>query len=373
MRKLFIIDGAMRPAKNELVRHLFKLEKNLSGGQRASVCLAGKLCTKDGGKDQDYTHEENLEKLIAGNEERWISYTYEEEIYALEKEKLDELIKKHENIFLIVRNTDLVFELKRKYERHTIPVKVITVYIYSDKKAIEDSYKTESKQGGISEDERKNRLKLSDDDYESAMASDYSYDETLIYTKKDGIGSASLAVKINSLIHKYENIIEPYSIFFIQSFSDDDNNATNMYKNLQEAAKIAFKNEYRDECIGLIKGRGSYMIGETIWEMIDSSDFIVCDITPDRCKDCAIPETADRSNLRVSPNIWLELGYTLFAMKSRNIKIGKKLLVTYKQTDGSKIPLLPTDICDVNVITYKNNKDFVKQVSTHLGDLVKSS
>jgi hypothetical protein len=372
MKKLFIIDGAMRPAKNELVRYLTTRESNLSGDHQSSVCMARKLCTKDGGADQDYTLQADLVNLISTNEKNWISYKYEGAIYAIEKEKLDDLINKHENVFLIVRNTELVFELKNRYERHTTPVKVVAVYIYSDKKAIEDSYKTEAKQGDISIEVRKNRLESSDSDYENAMASGYSYDETLIYTKKDGIGSASLATKISSLIHRYKNIIEPYSIFFIQSFNNEDNNATNMYKNLQEAAKIAFGKEYRDECIGLIKGRGSYKIGETVWGMIDCSDFLVCDITPDRCKDCATPEIADKSNLRVSPNIWLELGYTLCEMKTRNVKIGKKLLLTCKQTDSSKIPSLPTDISDVNVITYKNHEDFVEQVSTHLKDLVKA-
>jgi hypothetical protein len=263
--------------------------------------------------------------------------------------------------------------MKKKYEHHTIPVKVITVYIYSDKKAIEDYYDTGIKQGGITLEERNNRLERSDIDYENAMALSDNYDETLIYTKKDERGSASLAVKINALIYKYKNIIEPFSIFFIQSFNNEDNNATNMYNSLQEAAKIAFGNEYRDECISLIKGRGSYKIDETVWEIIDRSDFIVCDITPDRCINCVNPEVIDRSNLRVSPNIWLELGYTLCEMMTRNVKIGEKLLITYKKTEGNKILSLPTDISDLNVITYEDNEDFIQQVKTHLEDLVNVS
>jgi hypothetical protein len=367
--KLFIIDGAMRPAKNELVRHLTKLEKNLTGGQVSTVCLAKKICTKDGGDDQDYTYVSDLNDLISKNEKEWISYTYEGNTYALKKAKLDDIIKEHDITFLIARNTEFVFELKNKYERHTIPVKVITVYIYSDKKAIEASYNKEKKEGEPPLGERKKRLARSDIDYENAMALSENYDETLIYTRKDERGSASLAVKINSLINKYKNIIEPYSIFFIQSFNNEENNAVNMYESLQKAAEKAFGDENRDDCIGLIKGRGSYKIGETIWEMIDRSDFIVCDITPDRCKDCEIPKIADRSNLRVSPNIWLELGYTLFVMKSRNIKIGKKLIVTCKQEDNNEKLSLPTDICDINVITYKNNEDFAEQVSTPLKGL----
>jgi hypothetical protein len=368
MKKLFIIDGAMRPAKNELVRHLTKLEKNLVGGKGSSVCLARKLCTKDGGEDQDYTQEENLVNIIAEDEEKWIAYTYEGNTYALKKEKLDDLIKKHDNTFLIARNTDLVFDLKNNYERHTIPVKVVVVYIYSDKKAIDDYY---NKERELTLEERKKRLANSDADYENAMASSESYDETMIYTKKDESGIASLAMKINSLIKKYKNIIEPFSIFFIQSFNNEENNAVNMYENLQKAAKKAFGDEYRDDCIGLIEGRGSYKISEAIWEMIDRSDFIVCDITPDRCQNCATPEVADKSNLSVSPNIWIELGYTLCVMKTRNVKTGKKLIVTCKQEESSEKLSLPTDISDINVITYKNNKDFVRQVSTHLTDLKK--
>ena len=268
MKKLFIIDGAMRPAKNELVRHLKRLERNLPGGCFSSICLARKSSTKPKGDDQDYKHCKDLDAQIKGNEEKWISYKYENNTYGLEKAYLDELIKKHENVFLIARNTELVFELKNYYSSHTSPpVKVVTVYIYSDKKAIEDSYKESKSETDISFEERKKRLLRADIDFENAMALCENYDETIIYTKKDGSGSASLAVKINTLVYKYKNTIEPYSIFFIQSFNNAINSAEEIYECLQKAAKDAFVKDYPSDCVSLIKGKGSYKIGETIWEI----------------------------------------------------------------------------------------------------------
>lgn len=363
----------MRPAKNELVLHLSKLENNLSGEKPSTVALARKICTKYGGENQDYTQNEKLESIIKADVHKWISYKYENETYAIEKTELDALIEKHENIFLIVRNTELVFELKNKYERYISPVKVVTVYIYSDKKAIEDSYGDESSIDGVTLDDRKNRLTRSDTDYENAMALSEKYDETLIYTKKGGTGSASLAVKLNSLIAKYANTIEPYSIFFIQSFRDDENNAIELYNSLKEAAKNAWAEKYREECIGLLKSSGSYKIGETIWEMIEKSDFIVCDITPDRCMDCKKLKVYNTENLRVSANIWLELGYSLCVMKARNVKIGEKLLITCKKAEMKKIVPLPPNIQGINIIGYTNVDDFITQVTNHLKNLDKKS
>ncbi|MDR0307300.1 MAG: hypothetical protein LBI42_10760 [Chitinispirillales bacterium] len=362
MKKLFIVDGAMRPAKNELVRHLTKLEKNLSGGHFSNVCLARKYSTKDGGIDQDYEQKENLETIIDNDKRQYISYTYENSTYGLEKKYLDDLIERHENVFLLIGSTELVFELKQKYSKHNFPVKVVTVYVYSDKKTIEDSYKCqESNQPSVPLPERQKRLEKADNDYENAMAMLDQYDETIIYNKKDGCGSGSLAIKINALIAKYRNTIKPYSIFLIHSFCNEVNNAGEIYRQLQKAAEGAFGDECSTVCTSLINGKGSYKIGDTIWDALETNDYIICDITPDRRLGCD-------ASIGTSPNIWIELGYALCVMRSRNIKIGQRLIITCKTNESVKIKK-PTDINDLNIVYYKDYDEFSIKIAEHLKKL----
>jgi len=366
MKKLFIVDGPMRPAKNELVRYLSKLEKNLSGGSDfPNVCLARKYSTKDGGKDQDYVQNNDLAKTIDSDKAQWISYFYDNHTYGLKKECLDELIGQHENVFLLVRSTELVSELKQKYSTHILPVKVVTVYVYSDKKTIEDLYnnvpESERPDPEVTLEQRQERLENADNDYENAMAIHDKYDETIIYNKKDGRGSASLAVKINALISKYKNTIKPYSIFFIHSFSNEVNNAKTLYEQLEKAVKEAFGIDCSSVCISLINGKGSYKIGDTIWEALETNDYIICDITPDRRLGC-------EASIGTSPNIWIELGYALCVMRSRKIRIGQRLIVTCKNNDNIPIKI-PTDISDLNIVYYKDYDEFPQKIADHLKEL----
>lgn len=364
MKKLFIIDGAMRPAKNELVKHLLSLERNLAGGGYSKIGLVKKLCTKDGGAQQDYVQDAGLKNKISGHESEWISYEYgtddKKDIYGVKKEDLERCILNHECTFLIIRNTELVFELKEKYSHFSTPVKVITVYIYSDKKEIADSYnKTDGVNPAVPYEERKNKLLRADADYENAMALRDKYDETIIYSKQNGTGSASLAVKINSLIKKYENAIEPYSVFFIHPYHKGSGRAEELYECLKSSVKRAF-NHSETDCISLINAKGSYKIGDTVWKKIETSDYIICDISSDcKCK----------KRRCVSANIWLELGYALCIMHKRNILIGNNLIITC-QRDNWNGNNLPTDICDINIVYYKDLDDFKSKLYEHLIELM---
>ena len=122
---------------------------------------------------------------------------------------------------------------------------------------------------------------------------------------------------------------------------------------LLQAAQSAFGMSEVD-CKSLINGKGSYKIGDTVWEMIEKNDYIVCDITPPSGKE------------DVSPNVWLELGYALSIMKKRNIKVGQKLLIT---KEGDNVGNLPTDIRDFNIITYSSNDDFKEKLIDQLKGL----
>lgn len=352
MKKLFIVDGAMRPAKNELVRCLIDLEKVLSGGTESSCILARKYSTKNDEADQDYTHREDLENEILKDKKMWISYSYENNLYGIRKSELDNYIINHENTFLIVRNTKLISELKQKYSKDDqLLVKVITIYLYSDKKTIESYYSNVNNTSEITLEQRKSRLEKADADYENAAASDMEYDETIIYSKENGTGTSSLSTKIHALIKKYNSLYEPYSLFFIHSYKDKI--ANNLYDALRDVTNAVFSKS-RVKYLSLLDGKGSYPIDQTVFECIEKSDFVICDI----------------SKANISPNIWLELGYALAIINQRNFKVGSKLLIVANINDLKKVNIA-SDISNYNIIKYTNTDNFKKQLIDHL-QIIKS-
>lgn len=351
MKKLFLIDGAMRPAKNELVKCLEEFESVLSGDKESSYVLARKVSTKVDEVDQDYIHQENLREDVSNSKKEYISYEYENNLYAIKKSDLDDYIFNHENTFLIVRSTLLISELKEKYTNNDkLFVKVISVYIYSDKKTIESYYNNSKDDSGITLKERQKRLKKADEDFENAIAGNEIYDEIIIYSKENGTGNSSLSNKIKSLVNKYNSSFEPYSFFFIHSYKDK--NAKKLYNALKKVTEERFKNSNINS-LSLINGKWSYAIDLTVFEHIEKSDIIICDIT----------------KANISPNVWLELGYAFSVIRSRKIKIGARLIIIAKEKDFKKIRKA-SDISNYNVIFYKDINDFISKIDNHINIIV---
>ena len=215
-------------------------------------------------------------------------------VEAIEREKLDKSLDEHENTFLIVRSTELIAELKKKYEVRGY--KVIPVYIYSDKKTIAEAYATKYQDvdsamsdASVSLPDRTERLQKADSDYENAMAEASNiYDEVLIYSEKDAVGSASMRTKLYGLIKKYNDVLETNSIFVIHSYRNI-NDANSLFETIKSSAE-EYLGQPKPMVDSLLYGTGSYLISETVYEAIEKSDFIICDISSDRCNDCKKPE-----------------------------------------------------------------------------------
>lgn len=379
MKKLFLIDGAMRPAKTEIVKYLEELSNNHHGGEPSKNFLLHKFSTREKGSNEftDFeTDKELVEKIkqdCADKKFSWISYQYAKHTYAIEKEKLDKSLDEHENTFLIIRSTELIAELKKKYEVRGY--KVIPVYIYSDKKTIAEAYaiKYQDVDSAMSDafvslPDRTERLQKADSDYENAMAEASNiYDEVLIYSEKDAVGSASMRTKLYGLIKKYNDVLETNSIFVIHSYRNI-NDANSLFETIKSSAE-EYLGQPKPMVDSLLYGTGSYLISETVYEAIEKSDFIICDISSDRCNDCKKPEALTQG---VSANIWIELGYALATLRNRRVLTANRLALIRKINSSGTETIanelrLPADVQGYNVMQYQDENELKGKLKGFFG------
>lgn len=365
----------MRPAKTEIVKYLEELSNNHHGGEPSKNFLLHKYSTREK-EDNEFTDfetdKELVEKINSDCEEKkfsYISYQYAKHTYAVEKEKLENSLEEHENTFIIIRSTELIAELKKKYE--VLGYKVIPVYIYSDKKTINEAYDTKNQNTSVVSDtsvtlsDRTERLQKADSDYENAMAEASNiYDEVLIYSEKDAVGSASIRTKLYGLIKKYNDILETNSIFVIHSYKNI-NEANSLFETIKNSAK-QYLGQPKPMVDSLLYGTGSYLISETVYEAIEKSDYLICDISQDRCNDC---ERTDSLTQGVSANIWIELGYALATLRNRRVLTANRLALIRKinsndQKTVDKELKLPADVQGYNIMQYNDWSDLTNKLKS---------
>jgi len=127
---LFLIDGASGTGKSDLVEYA-----------RASHRRCGVLIKATTRKLRDYEDREGtaLDLSFYSREEFKslhldYQYDYNEEHYGFSKASLDQSLKQFENVFAIIRSIPLMIKLQADYQAY----RVITLYVKSDIKQIED-------------------------------------------------------------------------------------------------------------------------------------------------------------------------------------------------------------------------------------------
>lgn len=131
MKKLFLVDGAAGTVKSDLIRFINTVLSPNS-------IIVTKYTTRPKRKNDElvdlkFISEEEF-KLI---EHECFHYLYGKEddgygkfYYGIMKSKLEEAIQNYENIFVIVRNTKVIKEIKENYK---FTLKIIHIFIYSDR------------------------------------------------------------------------------------------------------------------------------------------------------------------------------------------------------------------------------------------------
>jgi len=139
MKNLFIIDGAAGTGKSDLMEYLIK-EKNGEIGIVITKTNRDKRKEEVVNKlilDLEFVSQEKFDELKVCKE-RFYFYGFRENQYGFFKYELEEQLRHHDNVVVIIRNDDLPQTLKKDFS----DVRVILVYIYTDEVQIEKRLKT---------------------------------------------------------------------------------------------------------------------------------------------------------------------------------------------------------------------------------------
>src|SRR5882724_5060052 len=124
MKNLFLIDGASGTGKSLLLQHIVEF-----GSEEA--CL--KKFTTRPEREYEKAGEVILDLVFVNDtvfEAKALDYvyTYNGHHYGFSKHELDQLLKTRENVFVIVRNENIIRRICREYSF----INVVPIYIYTD-------------------------------------------------------------------------------------------------------------------------------------------------------------------------------------------------------------------------------------------------
>ncbi len=322
MKNLFLIDGASGTGKTDLINYL--------SDYNSLVSFVSKYTTRDY-REYEKVNDEKLDLINLSSKafeykKFEYQYTYGGFKYGFSKEQIFEKFKKSDDVFVIVRNINLIKRLKNDFGF----LNVISIFIYTDRDQIikrlkKDNHKPEEIRFRIE------RLEIA---YNSYLKNPTFYDEVIINS-----GSKLHYQKIiDDIFNKYKSItqIDPNFIFVLMSFNPDYNE---IYDELVDAAKLV-NNSLIVKRID--KQRGDYKITDEILNNISKARLIICDLTDER------------------PNVYYELGF------SRGIK--KKVIACARR--GTKLHF---DIKDFRTILYNSTSELRKEIFLELRERLENN
>ena len=287
MGRLYIVAGAAGHGKK------FFLEKF---DYLVGVEIIKKYTTK-------HTSETNID-LIGDQTEEYIKdkcqYTYRygsnNDLYGIDRADIDAKLSQNLNPIVIVRNCEQISKIKQDYPDSIC----INIQSCLGKKKYQDRMLELKYKDKLDIDER---IKRADHDYTEYRNYIHLFDYNILNRFDDTINS-----QIQNVVSKIKDI-NRNSIFVIMPFSPEFNNVyeaiTNTENRINGRAKDRQIKIYRVD-----KQTGSYIITEKIYEAIDSSAIIICDIS-----------------LKERYNVFFELGYA----EDKNKKI---ILIANKDQDA---------------------------------------
>ena len=267
MKNLFLVDGASGTGKSDLVQWI---DANNAG----DVAIVKKATTRAQreAERQDPTLMLDLEFISKDEfDAQSFEYTYKyaNQDYGFHSRVLTEALIAKDNVFVIVRSTDLIRRLTEDYRL----ANVVPLFIYTDRTELEERLR---KSG--SDDEairfRQERSKIALRDYFSKPE---FYKDVIINNARIDVFHST----IERVVSKYSSrpSIDPFLVSVMMSFSSSNNRLEDTYDAIERTlARVS--NRYRIERVD--KAPGSPKIAEQFRRLISKSGLVVVDLTENK-------------------------------------------------------------------------------------------
>jgi guanylate kinase len=323
MKNLFLIDGASGTGKSDFVQYVVDYWDNNS--------LVKKYSTRGKRKYED-DPEYKLDLIIVNDDEFSIlkldyTYKYSGKKYGFSRFDLISALKNNENVFIVVRNSDLIKKLMREFSF----INVIPIFLYSDREKISNRLKKMITEGKMTPYDMADRLKRLDIAFRDYLNHPDIYKEVII----NDSSVSDFHRLINTKLEKYaENPdIDENLIFLLMSFNPDNP----LLEDHANAIKRTVTNFNADlKCINLDDVKeGAFEIAKKAKEHISRCRIAIVDLTENK------------------PNVYYELGYVHGIAKNC-------ILTAHKGTTPHFYP------AGHKILFYKNTAELERMLSGEL-------
>ena len=279
MKNLFLIDGASGTGKTYLIKYIdeFKSDRGLVKKYSTRAERAYER-SEDWKLDLIFVSEDEFDDLKLDYQ-----YRYAGNRYGFSKKDLNDALTNNTNVFVIVRNTDLIRRLQKEFYF----INVVTIFVYADQDLIKKRLFKLKEEGTLTEQDinlRLTRLGIAFRDY---LNHPEIYSDVII----NNASESDFQRLIETTLLKYRRApdIEEKLVFLLMAF-----NRTNpALQDYGAAIKRAVRNaDPTARCLDLedIK-RGSYEISAEAKSQIRRCRLAIVDLTENR------------------PNVYYELGF----------------------------------------------------------------
>lgn len=187
--KLFLVDGLAGTGKNDLIDFIEQKHRFTSTVVYKYTTRMQRNPEEAKKTDLMFISEEKFQNKCSKD---FYNYSYANEFYGFYKKDLTDALAKYENVFVIIRDRNLIAELANEFFEIAL---VIPIFIYTDRSLIMERLKSE----GFSEEDIKFRL----------QRSEYSWNDYLEYPDGNiriiinNSDKSDFHRKINSLIGEF--------------------------------------------------------------------------------------------------------------------------------------------------------------------------
>ena len=128
MPNLFLIDGVPGSGKSELISHCSKEWKSIFIKKYTT-----KTVDTDGLKRGDliYVSHDEFDKLMTNDNFIYSYPKYSSVKYMISKSELDAALRTYDNVFVIVRSSKTIKNIKETYEKY-VNINIVSVFVYCD-------------------------------------------------------------------------------------------------------------------------------------------------------------------------------------------------------------------------------------------------